>query len=75
MQIDRVETNSGKATSRRTVEDGLAGASLPEADLALGVLDLDQRVVDQDADRQRQSAERHQVERRADAHDSPDRPR
>ena len=57
-----VETNAGTAIccapSRIACVDRLA-----HVEVAVDVLDLDRRVVDQDADRQRQPAERHDVDR------------
>ena len=48
----------------RAVENRLS-SGLPIAEVAVDVLDLDRRVIDQDADRQGQAAERHHVERMA----------
>ena len=62
MQMHSVETNAGTAIccapSRIALHE-----RLPLRHVAVDVLDLDRRVVDQDADRQRHPAERHHVER------------
>ena len=67
MQMQSVETNAGVAISRRAVEDR-ADDRLLLRHVAVDVLDLDRRVVDEDADGERHAAERHDVERLARAH-------
>ena len=61
MQMHSVETNAGTAIccapSRMARTMGL-----PSAEIAVDVFDLDRGVVHQDADRQRQSAQRHHVD-------------
>ena len=64
MQIDSVETNAGTAICREPVEDRLLDV-LALLEMAVDVLDGDGRVVDEDADRERETAERHEVDRLA----------
>ncbi len=53
MQIQTVDTNSGKATSLALFQNGFAQAEA-RLEIAVDVLDLDQRVIHQDADSQQQ---------------------
>ena len=62
MQIDSVATNAGVATSAAPSRMACA-QRLAHVHMAVVVLDLDRRVVHQNADRQRQPAQRHHVER------------
>ena len=62
MQMHSVETNAGTRDLLRAVEDRLL-ERLSLAQVAVDVLDLHRRVVDEDADRERQPAERHDVQR------------
>ena len=64
MLIAVVATNAGTAICCGAVEDRPL-ERLAHRQVAVDVLDLDRRVVDQDADRQRQPAERHDVQRLA----------
>ena len=65
MQMHSVETKAGTAIWSRAVEDRLL-ERLALLEIAVDVLDRDRRVVDQDADRQRQAAQRHDVDRLAE---------
>ena len=66
MQMESVETNAGAATCCADRESPRQRLLL--AHVAVRVLDLDRRVVHEDADRQRQSAQRHHVDRLAQRH-------
>ena len=72
MQMQSVETSAGAAISWRAVEDRLHDR-LAHGALAVEVLDLDRRVVDEDADGERHPAERHEVERLAESIEHDDR--
>ena len=65
MQMQSVETNAGTAIccapSRIACTSGFLWC-----EVAVDVLDLDRRVVDEDADGERHAAERHHVERLAE---------
>ena len=67
MQIESVETNAGvaicDALSRTTSSMSLVWFCLP---VAIDVLDFNRGVVHQDADRQSEPAERHDVDRLPD---------
>ena len=65
MQMHSVETNAGTPISPRADDDRLL-ERLAEVQVALDVLDRHDRLVDEDADREREAAERHQVERLAE---------
>ena len=65
MQMHSVETNAGTPISPApTMIASLERRA--DVQVALDVLDRDDRLVDQDADREREPAERHQVERLAE---------
>ena len=72
MQMVSVAASAGTATwcapSRIATVSGFPGEPV-----AVDVLDLDRRVVDQHADRQRQAAQRHQVQRLAGQEEADDR--
>ena len=68
MQMQSVDTNAGIAICGGAVEDG-AHERLSLRHVAVDVLDLDRRVVDEDADGQREPAERHQVDASRRAHE------
>ena len=61
MQMDKVETNVGHGDLRGAVQNR-ANQRLPHREIAMRVLDLYRRIVDQDADGQRQSTQRHHVD-------------
>jgi hypothetical protein len=65
MQIDNVETKVGTAICDAPSSTARTERLL-HREIAVRVLDLHRRVVDEDADRQRQSAERHHVDRLAE---------
>ena len=61
MQMHKVETNAGNAIS--CAPSRMASSSgLPVSHVAMDVFDRHRGVVHQNADRQRQAAERHQVD-------------
>ena len=62
MQIESVATKVGTAICAAPSSTARS-SGFRKAKIAVGVLDLDRRVVHQDADRQRQTAERHHVDR------------
>ena len=64
MQMHSVDRNVGTPTSLAPVTMACCSGSFI-ADVALDVLDHHRAVVDQDADREREAAERHGVERLA----------
>ena len=72
MQMHSVETNAGTAICSRAVEDRRLEL-LARAEMPVDVLDRDGRVVDQDADREREAAERHDVDRLAERAEHDDR--
>ena len=55
MQMQSVATNAGTRDLLRAVEDRACTKGLFMADVAVDVLDLDGRVVDEDADRERRA--------------------
>ena len=61
MQIDSVETKVGTAICCAPSSIG-AHQRLAHGHVAMDILDLDRGVVHQDADRQRQAAQRHHVD-------------
>ncbi len=61
MQMDSVETNAGTAICCAPSSTART-SGLRIAQIAMGVFDLHRGVVHQDADRQRQAAERHDVD-------------
>ena len=61
MQIDSVETNVGTAICDAPSSTALH-QRLPHRQIAMRILDLHRRIVHQDADRQRQPAQRHHVD-------------
>ena len=74
MQIESVETNAGIAICSAPSMMACR-ISFPSADVAVDVLDLDGRVVHQDADREREPAQRHHVERLPERREADDRER
>ena len=65
MQMQSVETNAGIAIC--CAPSRIAGSSvLALLEVPVDVLDRHRRVVDQDADREREAAERHDVDRLAE---------
>ena len=81
MNDDRHEHDADAQRRRRTPARRSAArrrgsrctSALALVQVAVDVLDLDRRVVDQDADRQRHAAERHDVERLPERHRHDDR--
>ena len=65
MQMDRVETSAGTAICAAPYRMA-SRCAMPFLHVALDVLDRDGRVVDQDADRQRETAQGHDVDRLAE---------
>jgi hypothetical protein len=72
MQMQSVATKAGRRDLLRPVEDR-ADHRLPHGEVPVRVLDLHGGVVDQDADREREAAERHHVERLAEERQRDDR--
>ena len=65
MQMASVDTKRGQGDLRRAFQDGLAQGT-PHGDVAVDVFDCDGGVVHQDADGQRQPAQRAGIERLPD---------
>ena len=62
-RMHSIANNRGTAVSARAIQHGLRDRVGTALHLRVDVLDLDRRLVDQNADRQRQAAQRHQVDR------------
>ena len=67
MQMHKRRDESRNRDLLRAIENGLPHL-LAHGQVALDVFDFHRRIVHQDADRERQTAERHDVDRLADAH-------